>query len=534
MATVTQPPLIPRPWASNGAKDTIPDTTAQFGRASWSAGFPSETAQPLGAGGIPPNWLDFQGVLYALSQHATFEQVGGRYAWSNTQNYPVGACIIGSNGMVYQALQESGPGTSAGAKTPTSSGNSAYWGPSATPDGTTIVVQNGKLTAVAQGDADSLADNITTVANNGKLTVDLSNVTAAALKKVTQHEIDAEGGLVMDSTTGLLSVDFDAMPLDRIYALLRALKMQIPLTSDLQLYVDGNPGAGSDTMVDGRGSRSLPFATIQACINYATQSYALGLYKIYINIMPLENNILYNEHLLLPTFTRTTGSIIMRPTPGEGGALPAQTLNITDTALDRPVVACNGGQWELRNINLWGKYSGSGSGYHRSGTVSVNGSATVLTLCGCGLDTQYTGAAPSGDFWMYNIAAYNGAIVNLQVIAGAQNRIVCDLGNASGAYALYAERDAHIYFPTDTISTTAAQEYNIPCSGAVTAFARPSSGSSIESYGTGTKQQFTGSMTGKYYAISTGSSAIAPPGGFPGNDTGTLDTSTYCWYQEQS
>lgn len=165
-----QPTIIPEPWADQGSRVSIPDTTTEGGRASWSLGFPPETAMPLGAGGIPPNWLDFQGVLHALSQHIVFEQAGGRYVWSNALDYPIGACIIGSDNKVYQALQISGPGTTSGAKNPTTSGNSAYWGQIATPDGSTIKIVNGKLTADVVTLAAALADGTTITANNGKLT----------------------------------------------------------------------------------------------------------------------------------------------------------------------------------------------------------------------------------------------------------------------------------------------------------------------------------------------------------------------------
>lgn len=251
---LTQPSLIPEPWASQGSRTTIPDTTSESGRASWAQGFPPETALPLGSGGVPPHWLDFQGVLYALSNHAIFKQSGGRYAWSASLDYPVGACIIGSNNRVYQALQNSGPGYAAGAKNPTTSGNSAYWGVLATPDGSSIVVNSGgklavsvtnladqladgttitasggKLTAVNQGsDASSLADNHTTIANNGKLTVDFQSLTNALRKNITPYivksttqdgEVVYNGGLKPDPTTGKLSVVFADLTVDQLVPL---------------------------------------------------------------------------------------------------------------------------------------------------------------------------------------------------------------------------------------------------------------------------------------------------------------------------
>lgn len=122
---LTQPALIPQPWGSDGQVGNIPQDSSEFGKASWAKGFPTETAQSLTEGGIPPRYLDFQGVLNALSSHAVFMQSGAHYAWSNTLDYPVGCFVLGSDGKLYQALQASGPGYSAGAKNPTTNGS--YW-----------------------------------------------------------------------------------------------------------------------------------------------------------------------------------------------------------------------------------------------------------------------------------------------------------------------------------------------------------------------------------------------------------------------
>lgn len=122
---LTQPSLIPQPWGSDGQVGNIPQDSSEFGKASWAKGFPTETAQPLTEGGIPPSYLDFQGVLNALSAHAVFMQSGAHYTWSNTLDYPVGCFVLGSDGKLYQSLQASGPGYSAGAKNPTT--NAAYW-----------------------------------------------------------------------------------------------------------------------------------------------------------------------------------------------------------------------------------------------------------------------------------------------------------------------------------------------------------------------------------------------------------------------
>lgn len=103
---VTVPSFIPIPWAENGQTTTIPQTTAEQGRASWDQGFPQVCALPLSAGGIPPNYLDFQGIFNALSSSIFYMQTGALWPWSSTLTYPLGAHVLGSDNNEYVAVQE--------------------------------------------------------------------------------------------------------------------------------------------------------------------------------------------------------------------------------------------------------------------------------------------------------------------------------------------------------------------------------------------------------------------------------------------
>ena len=558
---INQPTIIPEPWASQGSRTTIPDATGESGRASWSLGFPPETALPLGSGGIPPHWLDFQGVLYALSNHAFFKQSGGRYAWDPSLDYPAGACIIGSNGKVYQALQDSGPGYSAGAKNPTTSGNSAYWGVLATPDGssiivngsgklavsatnlasqladgTTITASGGKLTAVNQGgDASSLADGETIVASNnklkvnygsglkydtqtGKLIVNFSDLTVEQIAALC----DPDGGIAAGADG--LYVDFDTMPTDKFEALLKSLKMQIPLEATLQLYVNG--ATGSDSIVDGRGSSALPFQTISACANYATSNYALGTHNIYINVA----SGTYTEDVVLPTFNRTTGSIIVR---ASDSASPPTVVNSTNT---KSAVSCSGGSWIMQQINVAAVFEAEDDGVaHFPGAVNCDGGSTSLAIRGCDISATYSGAAPSsGSFYLRVLAVYNGATLSLSVMAEDGNSITCTPGNCTGSTVLHVERFSRVSIPSANVADTGV-EYAIACSGSATTFCSVSTNSSVYYVGGGLHyQHFTGTMTGKKYNVVNGSGVSAPYNGFPGDASGTAESSTYSWYEEQT
>ena len=118
----TQPSLMSIPFAKNGAKATIPVSTTEFGIASLSQGFPTETQLPLDDGGIPPRRIDFNGALNWLSMFAVFQQAGGLFSWSAQVDYDPPS-IIYHDGDLWWCLQSNGPATIV--KTPGSDAN--YW-----------------------------------------------------------------------------------------------------------------------------------------------------------------------------------------------------------------------------------------------------------------------------------------------------------------------------------------------------------------------------------------------------------------------
>lgn len=119
---VEVPSFIPEPFANEGQKATIPDTpSAEQGRASWQQGFPTVCAQPLASGGIPPHYLDFQGILNALSSSIFYMQTGALWPWSSTLTYPLGAHVLGSDNNEYVAVQENT------GQNPTQDPTNVYW-----------------------------------------------------------------------------------------------------------------------------------------------------------------------------------------------------------------------------------------------------------------------------------------------------------------------------------------------------------------------------------------------------------------------
>jgi hypothetical protein len=124
MTTPVIPPVLPMPIATGGDTRTIPEETpAGTNQLSFQSGFPAITSSPLAVGGIPAQREDFNAALKLLSQHVFFQQSGGVYLWSDKLNYLPGNIVRGPDGILYEALQPSGP--DAGGAQPTS--NALFW-----------------------------------------------------------------------------------------------------------------------------------------------------------------------------------------------------------------------------------------------------------------------------------------------------------------------------------------------------------------------------------------------------------------------
>lgn len=101
---VSRPTNYAVPFASSGAKNTIPTAATGSGKASFTEGFPAVTMMPLTAGGIPPEGKDFNGILYDVTLHTIWVNAGGQYQFDATLvaaigGYPVGMVIQSNDGL---------------------------------------------------------------------------------------------------------------------------------------------------------------------------------------------------------------------------------------------------------------------------------------------------------------------------------------------------------------------------------------------------------------------------------------------------
>lgn len=97
MTTLTTPPLLPLPFASSGAKNSIPTASASP-LASLTDGFPAVTMQPISSGGVPPAGMDFNGILFWITQFQSWVNGGGRFKFDSVfaaaiGGYPVGVVL---------------------------------------------------------------------------------------------------------------------------------------------------------------------------------------------------------------------------------------------------------------------------------------------------------------------------------------------------------------------------------------------------------------------------------------------------------
>jgi hypothetical protein len=109
MQNTDAPDKLPLPWANGGDRSVIP-VTSQIGvtpgAASLVDGFPPLTRTPKATGGVPPNGLEMNGILFALSAQDRWEQAGGEAKFDSTfavaiGGYPLHAVVQSLDGLSY-------------------------------------------------------------------------------------------------------------------------------------------------------------------------------------------------------------------------------------------------------------------------------------------------------------------------------------------------------------------------------------------------------------------------------------------------
>lgn len=100
------PPVIPEPFAQDGVRNTIPDTSVDPQRAQYNLGFPPQTMQPIDAGGKPPLGQDFNGIYWDITSWLFALQGGQLKAYdvavsTAITGYALGAVVLMADGAGY-------------------------------------------------------------------------------------------------------------------------------------------------------------------------------------------------------------------------------------------------------------------------------------------------------------------------------------------------------------------------------------------------------------------------------------------------
>lgn len=331
---------------------------------------------------------------------------------------------------------------------------------------------------------------------------------------------DPNAGLVVGSD-GKLNVDFDQMPTDKFEALLKSLKMLVPLESNLDLYVDKNHASAGDSIVDGRGTQSMPFRTIQAAVNYVTGTYAINSKNVRIRVAAGT----YAENITLPVYTRTTGTITIEAVDYNNPP------TVTTASTWDYVFQCIGGPWFLKRLNIEASYVIPATNInHYLALIASRGENAVLNVEGCTASVVTTGSNPDV-FTRCNLyEAFSGGIIEISVLDNYPNSFHIEKGNLSSCYVFQISNGSAVrVYDTNTSSSA----LSMPCSGDCSSFCDVFIKSAFTCiFGASYQPKFTGTMTGKKYSVNGISSIEAPENGFPGDVEGTADATTFGYYKE--
>lgn len=430
---------------------------------------------------------------------------------------------------------------------------------SALADGKTIVASNGKLTVdptsatAAQLSKISAAlrkagSGLSVDPSTGKLVVDFASMDPAIMRAVVLSMVQPGGGIGVDSG-GQLYVDFDSMPTDKFEAMLKSLKMLVPLDATKTLYVSTNNAAAGDSIVDGRGTAAKPFKTISAAVNYLTGNYSLGSHNAYIRVVAGT----YNENVTLPEYSRGSGTITIMSDSGSRD-VTVKGVPISNGRVGTPFAASGAGAvYNIRYISTERVEAPTTGRSQIASCVSANSNA-LLRLYGCAYRQSFpnVAAVPSfggNDFEVRVVTADSGGTIYLyhSPVAHALSSEVNPYAGVSGevsatVHPFVVARGGTLWF------TLSYDEENDPvttgefsCSGSCDVFITVWQGGSTNTLSGGNPILFTGTMTGKRFEVSGGSHIKVPVSSnkdtyFPGDAAGTVDDgtdgrpNTFCWY----
>lgn len=176
-------------------------------------------------------------------------------------------------------------------------------------------------------DAGQLTGNGIATDGDGRLVINLSQI------------IGSNSGLQIGSD-GKLTFNPASMDDSRLKAMLSALRLPQWLNGNMDLYV--NRTSDGDSLVNGRGTSSKPFKTIQAAVNYACENYNVCDYTLTIHVA----SGTYDELVTLKSYDRLGG--IMRLV----GSGKNSTIISNSGASHQSGLYCYRSKWEVSGIGV--------------------------------------------------------------------------------------------------------------------------------------------------------------------------------------
>ncbi len=488
MPIPSNPPLLANIIGYAAEVYPIPTVTPSgTGQLSYQSGWPAITSVPLEAGGIAPQREYFNAINKLFSEHLYFLQSGCVYPWNSSLNYQILSQIKGTDGYGYIALKESGPGTARGPINPVGD-KTGTW---------TTVIEYYKT-------------SISAIIKPG-------------------------GGLALDDK-GQIIVDFTTMPPDNFKGILKefrnGLHLQLYLEKDTTFYVRKGAANATDEPAKAEEetwgkSASKPFATIQGGINYVTENYNIGQYTATIDV----SGGIHEESLVLNNFNRTTGRMVLKGEVDNETKALSTVIQQTNKGL---IHAYTGSAWQVQNIKLKQTIA---SGITQFTTGIQVGTNAELTLERFELALNYAGDAIAenanhrpinvdGNLYMKNTsAAATGGPSKITITGYTRGMGALLRAGSTGYMEMRGESTA---FP------------NILCSGAVSSFLVLVGGRFAVNAGYKVPLGFQDNgVTGRRFRVLSGGQCTVPNNSegekdleyFPGNEDGTVESSTFSWYK---
>lgn len=350
-----------------------------------------------------------------------------------------------------------------------------------------------------------------TAGANGGLAVDFASMPASTLRPMVMSMIKTGGGLSVDSQ-GRIYFDAQSMDTSVFEAMMKKLRLPLWLDANLMVNVNKNHSAAADTLIEGRGTASLPFKSIQAAVNYVCDNFNLGKFNTTINIAAG----IYDESVTLGDYTTNTGTITLL-----GEDTGAENLSTIIRRTNQHCIYVTGkNTFILKNIKMYGLVNAETG---RFGTVlnTVAGSQVILDRFELQID--YSGELAGknhrpfciyGNMNIRNSTSGNSRIKINNYSAGMENLFrLCGQITMEGGNEGFAE---------------------ILCSGAASKFMAVIGGTFLRNTAVAHPMLFSGTgFTGKRYEVGRGGKcdvAGVGPDFFPGDTAGTVDANTYSWY----